>query len=174
MSWIKWTAIGLTTAIILWGGIALVSYASDSQARHYAATATTTPEVAGVPRQEPSFWPYFFWGYMLGGNNGYTQYRTVTNTYYQQSPQYQAQQAAPSRPSGTWGAVSPSASPQPAPAPSKPANSWGSGSSGSWGTSGSSGSSWSSGGKSGSWGSGGSGSSWSSGSSRSSGSWGKR
>lgn len=146
--------------LLLWVGVSFFSYQKDTPARIYSeaqsqpVTSSTTQAngqvvVVQQPVQsEPSFWPYFFWGYMMGGwgNSGYSSYRSTTNNTYYSSPSYQAEEAA-----------------QP---------SWGSDDSAptSWGSDSNSDSSWSSSNDSGSWGSDDSDSSWSSGSD--SGSWG--
>lgn len=180
----------VAVVLLLWVGIASASYHKDAAARQYAqtnsveatpvATGTTTggqTTVVVQSQQQPSFWPYFFYGYMLGGwgnYGGYGGYMQTTNNNYYTSPTYQTQVAAQAAIESSWGSDINSS-----------AGSWGSNSAdtgSSWGSDSSSGSSWSSdnGGSwgsdsswgstdSGSWGSD-SGSSW--GSSGSSGSWG--
>lgn len=149
----------LGIGLVLWVLIAAIAFAHDAPARHYAQTATTTAAV-----QQPSNdWSLFWWGYMWGGgfgHNGYNTYRTTTNTYYQTSPQYQAQQAE----SGTWGSGSTDSG---AWSSNNDSGTWGSSNDNEDSHSGTWGSAWSSSNDSGSWGGG---SSWSS--SESSGSWG--
>lgn len=135
-----------------WGLFAGIRYMADTPAREYAAAGTST-EVSSRPDQT-SPWLYFWFGYLLGGNNSYSTYRESTNSSYYGSPQYQ--ESVRTVPSGNWGTDAPSAD-------SGSDWAWSSGDSGSWG------SDWSSSDDSGSWG--GSASSWDMGGSDS-GSWG--
>jgi len=152
--------IGVISLICLvlvgWVLIATIRYAHDAPARAYAAAnpATTTNaagQVVVVQQQSDGFFPYFWYGYMLGGWGNYgSQIQTTNNNYYG-SPTYQAQAASDDV--GSWGSDEPD-------------------SSGSWGSDSDTGSSYNSDSDSGSWGSDSdSGDSWG-GSSDDGGSWG--
>lgn len=157
-STIAWIVGG---GLLVWVLIAGFLFLKDSPARAYAEnTVATTTE---VQRADSNPWMYFFWGYMLGGNNSYTEYRYRTNDTYRGSPEYQ--ESVRTVPSGNWGTDAPA---------DDSSGSWGSGwswssdDSGSWGSNSSSWDDWSSD-SSGSWGSD---SGWDMGSSYDSGSWG--
>lgn len=178
--WFGWASI-VVGILLLWALVAFIKYKMDAPAREYAKAPATqqavplaTTSALGAPgtqvvvipqQQEPSFWPFFFWGYMLGGwgnHGGYDSYRnTVNNTYYT-SDTYQTQKAQDEAAWGTsWGASNSSSDSNDSSWSSDnsgswggSSDSWGSGSSGSWGGSSDSysgGSSWSSE-SSGSWG----------------------